>query len=99
MVILLLVRLLGPAKRRERDQRDDPPAGSGAAPTDRVAGADKDQRARSKGAERDASEREPQRELMLRCALCSVHLPSSEAVFSGGKVYCSAAHRDAARPE
>jgi uncharacterized protein len=50
----------------------------------------------------DAAEagREPRRpgapELMMQCAVCGVHLPGSEARFSGGKVYCSDAHRDAA---
>ena len=34
-------------------------------------------------------------ELMMQCAVCGVHLPGSEARFSGGKVFCSDAHRDA----
>ncbi|RPH45588.1 MAG: hypothetical protein EHM87_05805 [Burkholderiales bacterium] len=54
------------------------------------------------GNDGDAAEagREPRRpnapELMMQCAVCGVHLPGSEARFSGGKVYCSDAHRDAA---
>ncbi len=83
IVILLLVRLLGPAKRRARD------ADEGAR------GADTDgPRDAARGGSGEA--REAPRELMMRCAVCSVHVPSSEAVFAGGKVYCSAAHRDAA---
>ncbi len=33
---------------------------------------------------------------MVRCAQCGVHLPELDAVFSHGRHYCSAAHRDAA---
>ena len=36
-------------------------------------------------------------EPMLQCAHCGVHVPSSEAVVSGTRAYCSSAHRDAAR--
>jgi uncharacterized protein len=32
---------------------------------------------------------------MLACAHCGVHLPGSEALRLGERVYCSAAHRDA----
>ncbi|MGE0312424.1 MAG: PP0621 family protein [Lautropia sp.] len=85
-VILLLVRLLGPAKRRPREPHGGGESAGGASGEgDRA----KDERAKD--------ERDPPRELMMRCAVCSVHVPSSEAVFAGGKVYCSAAHRDAAR--
>lgn len=34
-------------------------------------------------------------EEMSRCARCGVHLPRSEALMTGGQVYCSAEHRDA----
>lgn len=34
-------------------------------------------------------------EAMSRCARCGVHLPRSEALLSGGQVYCCAEHRDA----
>lgn len=34
-------------------------------------------------------------EEMSRCARCGVHLPRSEALLSGGQVFCSAEHRDA----
>jgi uncharacterized protein len=34
-------------------------------------------------------------ELMMRCAVCGIHLPGSEARFAGGRVFCSDAHRDA----
>lgn len=29
---------------------------------------------------------------MVRCAVCDVHLPESEAISSGGRHYCSEAH-------
>ncbi len=34
-------------------------------------------------------------EKMLQCAHCGVHVPSSEALLSGSRVYCCSAHRDA----
>lgn len=37
----------------------------------------------------------PRPEGMLSCAHCGVHLPASEALRLGERVYCSAAHRDA----
>lgn len=43
----------------------------------------------------DAADRRGPQELMMRCSLCGVHLPSSDAVFARGRVYCSAEHRDA----
>jgi uncharacterized protein len=33
-------------------------------------------------------------ELMMSCAVCGMHMPSSDAVFARGKVFCSPAHRD-----
>lgn len=35
-------------------------------------------------------------ELMVACAHCGVHQPRGECVESGGRLYCSAAHRQAA---
>jgi len=35
-------------------------------------------------------------EAMVDCATCGLHFPASEAVREGGRVYCCAAHRDAA---
>jgi uncharacterized protein len=29
---------------------------------------------------------------MVRCAVCGIHLPESEAIASGGRHYCSEAH-------
>ena len=34
---------------------------------------------------------------MVRCVHCGVHLPHSECVMDGDRVFCSAAHRDAHR--
>lgn len=36
-------------------------------------------------------------ERIVPCAHCGVHFPASEAVEDGGRLYCSPAHRDAAR--
>lgn len=36
-------------------------------------------------------------EPIVRCDLCGVHVPRSEAVFDGERRFCSAAHRDQAR--
>mgnify|MGYP001591201737 CR=1 FL=1 len=30
---------------------------------------------------------------MVRCAQCSVHLPKSESILSGGEFFCSQEHR------
>jgi uncharacterized protein len=35
-------------------------------------------------------------EAMVDCATCGLHFPASEAVRVDGRVYCCAAHRDAA---
>lgn len=32
---------------------------------------------------------------MVRCSHCGVHLPKSESILSGGKYFCSDAHRQA----
>jgi len=39
---------------------------------------------------------DPPPEAMVDCATCGLHFPASEAVREGGRVYCCAAHRDAA---
>jgi len=33
---------------------------------------------------------------MVACAVCGTHVPESEAVHAGGKVYCGEAHRKTA---
>ena len=35
----------------------------------------------------------PPEEDMVRCAQCSVHLPKSESILSGGEFFCSQEHR------
>ncbi len=35
---------------------------------------------------------------MVRCALCSVHVPAADAVQGKKGTYCSAEHRDRAEP-
>lgn len=83
VVILLLMRMLSPVKRRggDRGGRGDAAAGRAAGRTDDADGRPE--------AGRDG------RELMLRCNVCGVHIPSSDAVFARGRVYCGAEHRDA----
>jgi uncharacterized protein len=43
----------------------------------------------------------PEPERMLPCAGCGVHVPASEALFSGDEAYCCAEHRAqrASRPQ
>lgn len=36
---------------------------------------------------------DPVPEKMVTCAFCAVHLPESEGVIDGGKIYCCEAHR------
>jgi uncharacterized protein len=36
---------------------------------------------------------DPVPEKMVACAYCGVHLPESEGVVAGDRVYCSEAHR------
>jgi len=81
VVILLLMRMLSPVKRRGTG-KDDPIRGRGNSghAVDRA---------------QDADDRRAGRELMLRCKVCGVHIPSSDAVFARGRVYCGAEHRDA----
>lgn len=35
-------------------------------------------------------------ETMVKCAVCGLHLPGSEARWAAGRTYCSDAHRDQA---
>ena len=35
-------------------------------------------------------------EAMVDCVACGLHFPASEAVRDGARIYCCAAHRDAA---
>lgn len=48
------------------------------------------------GSKRDGAGRPPQAkapEDMVRCKVCSVNLPRSEAILSQGQFYCCEAHR------
>ncbi len=40
-----------------------------------------------------ASTRESTVEDMVKCAHCGVNLPRSEAIYSGGELFCSAEHQ------
>ena len=40
-----------------------------------------------------ASTREPIVEDMVKCAHCGVNLPRSEAIYSGGELYCTPEHQ------
>ena len=88
VVILLVMRLLSPVKRRD----DEAGKGNGGAAAGRARGG----RAATDAADRarDADDRRGGRELMLRCTVCGVHIPSSDAVFARGRVYCGVEHRD-----
>lgn len=91
VAILLVIRIVAIGKRRDAEAAARE-AGQGGSGSDRP----------GKGAQaggRGDADRDPPRELMMQCARCAVHVPSSEAVFAGGKVYCSAAHRDQARQD
>jgi uncharacterized protein len=44
-----------------------------------------------------ATRQESPPEKMLTCAHCGVHMPASEGVAEGDRIYCSEAHRDAGR--
>jgi uncharacterized protein len=44
-----------------------------------------------------SARRVPPAEKMVTCVHCGVHLPESEGVADGGRIYCSEAHRAAAK--
>ncbi len=84
VVILLLMRLLSPVKRRGGEQKGEHRGARG----DGAAGGTADR-------SESADDRGGGRELMLQCKVCGVHIPSSDAVFARGRVYCGPEHRDA----
>lgn len=85
IVVLLAMRLLSPVKKRgARGEGDgERTVRGGAAP-----GA-------AAGRSEDADDRGSGRELMLQCKVCGVHIPSSDAIFARGRVYCGPEHRNA----
>ena len=50
---------------------------------------------KSAQARRERPDPEAPRELIMRCEHCGVHVPASEAITDGDRVYCSEAHRQA----
>ena len=40
---------------------------------------------------------DPAPEKMVTCSYCAVHLPESEGLIDGGRIYCCEAHRVAAQ--
>jgi hypothetical protein len=52
----------------------------------------------SRGARRDTPVTDKTPVMMMQCVVCGVHLPSTDALFSGGKVFCSEAHRNQGPP-
>lgn len=52
---------------------------------------------RGRGGDGERREEATTHDVMLACSVCQVHLPASEAIFAGGKVYCCAEHRDQGR--
>ena len=85
VAVMLVLRLIGNAKRRV----DDPSAGA-------AGGAPAGQGQRERGDRGDPDQRRDNGELMMSCSVCGVHVPASDAVFAHGKVFCSTDHRDAA---
>lgn len=51
----------------------------------------------SPGDKQASTRRDPPPEKMVTCSYCAVHLPESEGVTDGGRVYCCEAHRVAAQ--
>ncbi len=52
---------------------------------------------RALGSRENHPSRKPSIAKMAACAHCGVHLPESEAIREGGKLYCSEEHRKAAK--
>jgi len=80
VAVMLVLRLIG-TKKRPLDDKSAPEAGPGSS-----------RRSQEKG---DHDDRRDSGELMMSCAVCGIHVPTSDAVFARGKVFCSADHRDA----
>jgi uncharacterized protein len=80
IVVIIVVMLLVRALK--------PRSGNGARTADKAAGG------RGRGGDRAAEGDGTRGELMMSCAVCGVHLPASDAVFAGGRVYCGPQHRD-----
>ena len=53
----------------------------------------------SQGGRRDTPVTDKTPEMMMQCVVCGVHLPATEALFSGGRVFCSEAHSKQGAPE
>lgn len=51
----------------------------------------------SPGDNKSSHRPDPPPEKMLTCAYCAVHLPESEALIDGARIYCCEAHRVAAQ--
>jgi len=60
--------------------------------------ADGDTSPSSQGARRDTPVTDKTPVMMMQCVVCGVHLPSTDALFSGGKVFCGEAHRKQGAP-
>lgn len=86
VAVMLVLRLIGSAKRRVDD------GSSAGAPGSSGPGHGRGERDRG---DRDEPPRDGG-ELMMSCAVCGVHVPASDAIFARGKVFCSTDHRDAA---
>ncbi|MEI6545468.1 MAG: PP0621 family protein [Burkholderiales bacterium] len=52
----------------------------------------------SQGARRDTPVTDKTPVMMMQCVVCGLHLPGTEVLFSGGKVFCSEAHRQQGAP-
>jgi len=78
IAVMLVLRLIAVKKR----------------PVDEDAGSKKEGKTGRRGSRDEADPRGHPGELMMSCAVCGIHLPSSEAVFAHGKVFCGPEHRE-----
>ena len=78
IAVMLVLRLIAVKKR----------------PVDDDAGGQETGKPKHPGGRDDPDPRRNAGELMMSCAVCGIHLPSSEAVFAHGKVFCGPEHRD-----
>ncbi len=85
LLVWVVWRFMVISKRRAERAKAGGSAGGEASPS-------------SQGARRDTPVTDRTPVMMMQCVVCGVHLPSTEAIFSGGNVFCSEAHRNQGPP-
>lgn len=89
LLVWVVWRFMVISKRRaERANASDSPSDS----------ASGEASASSRGTRRETTVTDKTPVMMMQCVVCGVHLPSTEVLFSGGKVFCSEAHRQQGAP-